>query len=382
MQAGRGKPAPRFKEADLWPICVENKFHPSDPSFTAKINAFAKEKGGAEMLQFCIHNQDSLLSIGEKIWAVEDAEKIIRENAKTRLQIVQETAQQPCVCATAGKWKGCARHLLQSNQISEMELTAAIHESLDRGRVKGGCVTLCGQQGNEGKSFILRPLLQVFGEKKVFQTPSASSFPLLGIEDSRIIFWDDYRFSTQVLSISQQLLLLEGAGVVVARPQNLHRGHLTYTGDSPIYITTLETDLCPKPGIMLGDFEMLMKRLRVFRLHHVLQEPDVSLWPCGPCFSQFILERGCASAPVPRAISATQVTSTSPLPKDLTVWNVADVRAWLSEIEMSHVSPQFVENSIDGAMLATLTDEDLQGLLGLSVLQTRKVRRELANLNQ
>ena len=33
---------------------------------------------------------------------------------------------------------------------------------------------------------------------------------------------------------------------------------------------------------------------------------------------------------------------------------------------MSHVSPQFVENSIDGAMLATLTDEDLQGLLGLS----------------
>ena len=85
---------------------------------------------------------------------------------------------------------------------------------------------------------------------------------------------------------------------------------------------------------------------------------------------------------MPRAISATQVTSTSPLPKDLTVWNVADVRAWLSEIEMSHVSPQFVENLIDGAMLATLTDEDLQGLLGLSVLQTRKVRRELANLNQ
>ena len=81
---------------------------------------------------------------------------------------------------------------------------------------------------------------------------------------------------------------------------------------------------------------------------------------------------------MPRAISATQVTSTSPLPKDLTVWNVADVRA----LEMSHVSPQFVENSIDGAMLAALTDEDLQGLLGLSVLQTRKVRRELANLNQ
>ena len=80
---------------------------------------------------------------------------------------------------------------------------------------------------------------------------------------------------------------------------------------------------------------------------------------------------------------ATQATLWSVLfTIDLTVWNVADVRAWLSEIAMSHVSPQFVENSIDGAMLATLTDEDLQGLLGLSVLQTRKVRRELANLNQ
>ena len=124
MQAGRGKPAPRFKEADLWPICVENKFHPSDPSFTAKINAFAKEKGGAEMLQFCIHNQDSLLSIGEKIWAVEDAEKIIRENAKTRLQ-------------------------------------------------KALFCDLCCKSS---------------GEKKVFQTPSASSFPLWASKTPRSYF--------------------------------------------------------------------------------------------------------------------------------------------------------------------------------------------------
>ena len=44
--------------------------------------------------------------------------------------------------------------------------------------------------------------------------------------------------------------------------------------------------------------------------------------------------------------------------------------------------PVVLQDPSDGGMLASLTDEDLQGLLGLSVLQTRKVRRELANLNQ
>ena len=85
-----------------------------------------------------------------------------------------------------------------------------------------------------------------------------------------MVYLDDWRFANAVAPWTTQLLLLEGAPVVKAMPQNYACGHVTGKGTSPVFITTLEADLhTPKPGIQLGDLAMLRKRLTVFKFHHV-----------------------------------------------------------------------------------------------------------------
>lgn len=68
-------------------------------------------------------------------------------------------------------------------------------------------------------------------------------------------------------------------------------------------------------------------------------------------------------------------------PEPLDQWSVDDVATWLCAIGLgAHVSP-FKENSVDGALLATLSKEDLQNDLGLSGIQAKKVLVELDFIN-
>ena len=238
--------------------------------------------------------------------------------------------------------------------------------------MKGLTVTLVGCEGNEGKSFVLRPLQQLY---RVFNTPSQGNFPLYGLPDSQVIFLDDWRFGGQIVSWNTQLLLLEGAPVQVAMPQNQARGHITFTGSSPVFLTTLESDLVtPKPGIQPGDLAMLRKRLTVFRFHHVQENPDRSLKPCVACWAQFILGRGNRERAIERALEHPD-----PL-KPVHLWNVADVIQWLEELQLQHVSESFRTDAVDGNMLLQLGHEDFVNHLHLTELQTRKILRSLSAL--
>lgn len=287
-----GRGAPRFQEIDLWPLIVQNSWDPADPAFESRVLSYAKNKGGSAMLSFCMKHMDELKSIGEKAWKLENAEKDIAESTKTRVQVLQDHSQKPCTCAETGKWFRAARALLHANEISEADLTSRIYQSLAEGRRKGNCVTLCGKQGNEGKSFVLRPLMSLFPPPATFVTPTSHSFPLLEIDRSWVIFFDDFRFSKSPLSLSQLLLLLESAPVSVSRPQNQHKGHYVWSGASPVFITTLEDDLFQPRNILAGDLKMLHKRLTIFKFWVVINNPDASLSPCGACFSQWILNQG------------------------------------------------------------------------------------------
>ena len=56
--------------------------------------------------------------------------------------------------------------------------------------------------------------------------------------------------------------------IVIARPQNQYGGHLKYTKDDPIFITTLASDLTSlkRKKIEGGDIQMMMRRLKVFEM--------------------------------------------------------------------------------------------------------------------
>ena len=57
---------------------------------------------------------------------------------------------------------------------------------------------------------------------------------------------DDWRFNEDLIGYPLQLLWFEGKPIVIARPQNQFAGHLRYSKDDPVFITTLLSDLDDK----------------------------------------------------------------------------------------------------------------------------------------
>lgn len=290
-RSSRGKSAPRFSDTDLWPYVVEENISASDPVLESKLFKVAKAKGGKPMIEYLVRNFDQLRSIVQRLWKLENAEHDVAQASKTRLSFVMDAAQTACICS--GAYPRAFRQTLQQNQINEAEFTSAIFLNLLHGRKKGLSVALLGVGGNEGKTFLLAPMRSIFPPQSVYGTPQQSSFPLLGIEGSRVCLWDDWRFSAQVLHISTQLLLMEGAEVTVNRPQNLHHGHLTYTGSAPFFITGRLDDIYTvKSGVTWNDLQMLHKRLTIFKFHHVVDSPDIGIPKCPSCWARLILSKG------------------------------------------------------------------------------------------
>ena len=162
---------------------------------------------------------------------------------------------------------------------------------LERWSGKGALVCHAGLHGNEGKSFLFRPLLKVFGPDAVFVAPpSKSSFPLMGLEKARLAFLDDWRFNEDVIPYALQLLWFEGAPFIISRPQNQFSGHLRYSKDDPVFITTLSADITELKGkkfLQQGDVDMMLKRLLVFNFTKPIQIPKHVIQGCGHCFRPF-----------------------------------------------------------------------------------------------
>jgi len=339
---------------------------------------------------------------------VERVEEVADSFQKTRLQILQEAAQKPCVCGQ--KWRAAAKELFEVNSIDPSAWKAAMLDSLIRGRRKGNLVVHAGLKGNEGKSFLLGPLVEVYGQSGVFPSPSSANFPLLGLEGARVALLDDWRFNEKFLSYNIQLLWFEGKPVVIARPQNQYTGHLRYSKDAPIFISTLEADLRTIPeGLKAGDVEMMLKRLHIFRFFVPLVRP-VEIASCGKCFAELLLSHmdqhrnnkqpasaegaaastaaqepvlPTADAQSPRAANsgtkrgATGPTGETPNAKKWHSWSVEDVCSYLVKLELAHVSDKFRACGVDGAFLADLSEEDMVQELGLLKLQARKVKSRL-----
>ena len=92
------------------------------------------------------------------------------------------------------------QELFQNNSIDKVAWSTAVFNSLEKGRSKGTVVCHAGVAGDEGKSFLLAPLVGVFGIDKVFTTPSQAGFPLMGLPGCRVALLDDWRFNEQACS--------------------------------------------------------------------------------------------------------------------------------------------------------------------------------------
>ena len=142
---------------------------------------------------------------------------------------------------------------------------------------------------------------------QVFETPVRGNFPCLGLLGSKVCFWDEWRFGTDVLPWSLQCLLYDGSNVPVNRPQNVagQIGHTKYEGTSPIFVTTKLDDvrrlesaasIDPDTG-RPGDSEasMILRRLKVYRYTERIAKPPPGLPYCARCFAELVLNQSSSS---------------------------------------------------------------------------------------
>ena len=171
-----------------------------------------------------------------------------------------------------------------------------------RGEVTPAIVS-SGSRGGEGKSVFLKPLWTVIGREFVFATPEKGNFPLLGLEQAKVVFLDDWRFKASVLSYSTQCLWYDGSAVPIARPQNVPgaSGHGLYAGTAPIFVTTKEQGLQalraaaeedPETGEPRdGEAPMILRRLKVCRFRVRVAKPARQLPYCARCFARLLLTK-------------------------------------------------------------------------------------------
>ena len=372
----------RFEDIHLWPIVVRENFVAGENG-RGHLMGYAKRTGGEAMVKFCFSNWHKLDDLVGKIWEIEKVEEYIAAQGKSRVEVMQSAKAQNCCCH--GAWIPAALELFALNRIDPDVWRNAVLEALHDGRSKGNVVCHVGLGGNEGKSFLLAPLMTVFGEDFVFITPPPSGFPLLGMEKAKVVLLDDWRFNEDILSYNLQLLWFEGKPFVIARPQNSFSGHLRYKKDAPIFISTLEADLLSvKKQIQQGDVSMMLKRLTVFRFTSPLETVQ-KIPACAGCFARFLMSRDEQSTlELSSTIPAPCVQQTSGAPpvssrgsKRPRSWTVDDVVEFLGSCDLGHIADTIRVNGVDGELLVSLTDSEMMEELGLTKLQVKKIRLRL-----
>ena len=140
----------------------------------------------------------------------------------------------------------------------------------------------------------------MLGEEHVQASPRPGTFPLLGLEEKRIVLLDDWDFSGKVVPFSTQLLWYEGKMFPITRPQNKdYSGHCLYRGSAPVFITCKEKYLGPilsaaEEATESGEASvntMLARRLKVFHFTKKLpMQVGVTIPACSVCFSRMCQE--------------------------------------------------------------------------------------------
>ena len=211
----------------------------------------------------------------ETAWEVEDAEKTLERQRKSRLQLLEEARLGECVENCNGDWLICAREVLERNGVEESYFAEQVYERLDKGRGKYRNILIVGV-ANCGKTFLLNPLNVIYN---TFSNPASTSFAWVGAEKAEIIQWHYF------------LLLLEGQLVQLPVPKSYYAKDFPFTGDTPIFTTGKNPIVFVKNGMLdEKETEMMNVRWKILRFHaQIPREKQKKLRPCGKCFATLIL---------------------------------------------------------------------------------------------
>lgn len=261
-------------------------------NYTALLSAAEeRRKEGLNDLSDFVFNRPEkhIRELIDKSWKMAEApEKSLQEKRDRMDILIKFKNESQCVCG--GEWLVCAKEVLSLNDIPELEFRTAVHKSLRLGRGKFRNVIAVGPS-NCGKTFMFKPLTNIYGDD-VFENPANHKFGWVGADKATIIMLQDFRWSKDLVTWKDLLLLLEGEKVKFPAPRNLFKDDVCISGNVAIFATS-KSEIKFKGTYNSTDNqedEMMRSRWRVFNFAHVFKEKDQKqVEACGVCFANFIL---------------------------------------------------------------------------------------------
>ena len=162
-----------------------------------------KTDGDSKLYEFVVNRGEKKVNeLIQSVWAMETAQQTLDRRLMSRIDILKKGYNDNCICG--GEWLECATQILDKNGIKRNIFADAIVKLLAIGRGKGCNLYITGP-ANCDKTFILDPLRVIY---KTFVSPATCSYAWLGVEETEVIFLDDFRYTPAILPWNDMLLLL------------------------------------------------------------------------------------------------------------------------------------------------------------------------------
>jgi len=247
-----------------------------------------QELGKNDIAEFIINRGSKVVAeILTTAWEMKGAQATLERQAKSRLQLLQEANNAQCTGGCHGMWYILATQILERNDVALTSFAVAVKELLIKGRGKYRNIMIVGP-ANCGKTFLLNPLNVIY---KTFTNPATSTFAWVGAETAECIFLNDFRWSQQLISWHDLLLLLEGQIVHLSAPKTHYSKDIEFDGDTPIFCTTKHPLIYVKNGLVEErESEMMSCRWKLFHFNRQFSaEEQIEMPSCPKCFAKLII---------------------------------------------------------------------------------------------
>ena len=194
----------------------------------SELLAAAKQRHGTvekDLYRFCVERgEKELTSLLQTTWRIDVALEVVRQEK------IKSLISAECIENSGGVWLTCAKQVLRQNYFNVY--AAAIHDAITTGRQKNNNIMLVGPT-NCGKSFLLYLSEIIF---RSFINRANGRYEWVGLGTCKIAYLNDFRLSTEIISWSDFLLLLEGQTVYFPRPKNMYATDLCISRDNHLSI--------------------------------------------------------------------------------------------------------------------------------------------------